>query len=82
MNKQKLESLKKLVSAYNLENQSVDTYYILEVSPFQRGQYHVEISSESVIYDSDLAGIVDWARVNNCVCYASARRNHVYLNLQ
>lgn len=82
MNKQKLESLKGLVSNYNLVNQSVDTYYVLDASPFQRGQWHVEISSDSVFFDSDLAGIVDWARANDCLCFASARRNHVYLNLQ
>lgn len=82
MNKQKLESLKELVSDYNRDNQPFDTYYILEAIPFDRGQYHVEISSDSVIYDSDLAGIVEWACANDCGCYAAAHRDHVYLNLQ
>lgn len=82
MNKKKLESLKQLVKTLNEENSEFDIVYTIEAHPFQRGSYHVDISTDATMFSDDLSAFVSWAADNDVLCWASAYHSYLTLHLQ
>lgn len=82
MNKEQKKSLESLVKAVNADNAEFDTFYTFEAHPFERGQYHVDISTDMTMFDTDLRRFVVWASDNNVLCWGSAYHSYLTLHLQ